>query len=127
MLGVKIPRKAFTESGTLQNKCDLPSQRLKLAAQKTPARRKCMKGHGNKKKRWGTSLSVHWLRLLASDAGGTGSTPGQGIRIQHMLCGTAKNRKKGYGLFREQPESQTHKGQEIRKCGRQEYKETWLL
>ena len=49
LLGVKIPRKAFTESGTLQNKCDLPSQRLKLAAQKTPARRKCMKGHGNKK------------------------------------------------------------------------------
>lgn len=31
MLGVKMPGKAFAESETLQNKCDLPSQSLKLA------------------------------------------------------------------------------------------------
>ena len=89
-----MPRKAFTESGTLQNKCDLPRQRLKLAAQKTPVRRKCMKGHGNKKKRRRTSLSVQWLRLLAYNAGGMHSIPGQGTKIPHMLRGTAKKRKK---------------------------------
>ena len=105
MLSVKMPRKAFTESGTLQNKYDLPRQRLKLAAQKTPVRRKCMKGHGNEKNRRGTSLSVQWLRLLASNVEGMGLIPGQGSEIPHMLRGTAKKRKKGYGLFREQPES----------------------
>ena len=89
-----MPRKAFTGSGTLQNKCDLPRQRLKLAAQKTPVRRKCMKGHGNKKKRRGTSLSVQWLRLLASDAEGMGSIPSQGSKIPHMLHGTAKKKER---------------------------------
>ena len=31
----------------------------------------------------GTSLVVHWLRLCASTAGGTGSMPGRGTRIPH--------------------------------------------
>ena len=39
-----------------------------------------------KGQRLGTSLAVQWLRLCASNAGGTGSIPGQGT--------TAKNKKK---------------------------------
>ena len=31
----------------------------------------------------GTSLAVQWLRLHASNAGGTGSIPGQGTKIPH--------------------------------------------
>ena len=31
----------------------------------------------------GTSLAVQWLRLHASNAGGEGSTPGQGTKIPH--------------------------------------------
>ena len=32
----------------------------------------------------GTSLEVQWLRLLASNAGGAGSIPGQGTKIPHV-------------------------------------------
>ena len=32
----------------------------------------------------GTSLAVQWLRLLALNAGGTGSIPGQGTKIWHF-------------------------------------------
>ena len=34
-----------------------------------------------KSDRVGTSLAIQWLRLLASEAGGTGLIPGQGTRI----------------------------------------------
>ena len=33
----------------------------------------------------GTSLVVQWLRLHASNAGGTGSIPGWGTKIPHAL------------------------------------------
>ena len=33
----------------------------------------------------GTSLVVQWLRLHASNAGGTGSIPGQGTKIPHAV------------------------------------------
>ena len=33
----------------------------------------------------GTSLVVQWLRLCASDAGGTGSIPGRGTKIPHAV------------------------------------------
>ena len=33
---------------------------------------------------------VQWLRLCASNAGGTGSTPGWGIKIPHTCCSTGK-------------------------------------
>ena len=56
---------------------------------------------------WGTSLAVHWLRLWASTAGGTGSVPGWGTQIPHlMLCGAAKKKRRcglrggGRRLFR---------------------------
>ena len=32
----------------------------------------------------GTSLAIQWLRLLALNAGGTGSIPGQGTKIWHF-------------------------------------------
>ena len=32
---------------------------------------------------FGTSLAVQWLRLPAPNAGGMGSIPGQGTKIQH--------------------------------------------
>ena len=41
---------------------------------------------------FGTSLATQWLRLHDSNAGGTGSTPGQGS--SHMLWDAAKNKKK---------------------------------
>ena len=34
----------------------------------------------------GTSLVVQWLRLCASNAGGTGSVLGQGTKISHAEC-----------------------------------------
>ena len=34
----------------------------------------------------GTSLAVQWLRLCASNAGGTGSIPGQGTKIPHAAA-----------------------------------------
>ena len=40
---------------------------------------------------WGTSLVVHWLRLWASNAEGTGSIPGWGNKIPHAR---KKERKK---------------------------------
>ena len=39
----------------------------------------------------GTSLVVHWVRLCASTAGGTGPIPGWGIKMQHVL---SKKKKK---------------------------------
>ena len=33
----------------------------------------------------GTSLVVHWLRLLISNLEGAGSIPGQGIKIAKMV------------------------------------------
>ena len=32
----------------------------------------------------GTSLEVQWLRLCASNAGGTGSIPSQGTKVPHV-------------------------------------------
>ena len=39
---------------------------------------------------FGTSLAIQWLRLCASNAGGTGSIPGQGTKI---LCAMRHNQK----------------------------------
>ena len=33
--------------------------------------------------KFGTSLAVQWLRLCASNAGDTGSNPGQGTKTLH--------------------------------------------
>ena len=42
----------------------------------------------------GTSLVVQWLRLSASNAGGTSSIPCQRTEIPHaMLCGQKQNKK----------------------------------
>ena len=41
----------------------------------------------------GTSLEVQWLRLLASNAGGAGSVPGQGTKIAHAARPRKKKRK----------------------------------
>ena len=39
----------------------------------------------------GTSLVIQWLRLQAPNAGGTGLTPDQGIKIPHTTqCGSKK-------------------------------------
>ena len=43
-----------------------------------------------------TSLVVQWLRLCAPNAGGTGSTPGQGTKILHASRPSQK-KKKGWG------------------------------
>ena len=40
----------------------------------------------------GTSQEVQWLRLQASNAGGTGSAPGQGTKIPHAA--QCKDKKK---------------------------------
>ena len=37
---------------------------------------------------------VQWLRLLASTAGGAGSIPGQGTKIQHATQHDQKNKNK---------------------------------
>ena len=41
----------------------------------------------------GTFLALQWLRLHTPNAGGTGSTPGGGIR-SHMPRGKMKKKKK---------------------------------
>ena len=41
----------------------------------------------------GTSLTVQWLRLRASNAGDTGSIPGRGTKIPHATHGMAKKTK----------------------------------
>ena len=46
------------------------------------------------KKRAGTSLGVQWLKLHASTAGGMGSIPGQGTRIQHATRCSQKQTNK---------------------------------
>ena len=38
----------------------------------------------------GTSLEVQWLRLLASNAGGAGSIPGQGTKILNTMLARSK-------------------------------------
>ena len=34
---------------------------------------------------WGTSLAVQWLRIHASNSGGTSSIPGWGSMIPHAM------------------------------------------
>ena len=49
------------------------------------------------KKSTGTSLAILWLRLHASNAGGMGSIPGQGIKIPHAVQhGQEIKKKKGF-------------------------------
>ena len=43
----------------------------------------------------GASLVVHWLRLCAPIAGGSGLIPGQGTRIPHAAGCREKKKKKG--------------------------------
>ena len=47
-----------------------------------------------KKRKWGTSLVVQWLRLHASTAGGMGSISALGELRSCMLHGGAKKKKK---------------------------------
>ena len=48
----------------------------------------------------GTSLVVHWLRLCAPTAGGTGSIPGRGTKILHAAQrGQTKIKKKKIELL----------------------------
>ena len=42
----------------------------------------------------GTSLVVQWLRLCASNSGGTGSIPGQGTKSPHAAWHGQKKKKK---------------------------------
>ena len=43
---------------------------------------------------YGTSLTVQWIRLHASEVGGTGSIPGQATGIPHAArCGQKENSK----------------------------------
>ena len=42
----------------------------------------------------GTSLMVQWLRLRPSNAGDTGSIPGQGTKIPHAVSAAIKKKKK---------------------------------
>ena len=42
----------------------------------------------------GTSLAVQWLRLHASNAGGTGLIPGWGTKIPHAAGCSQKKKKK---------------------------------
>ena len=39
----------------------------------------------------GISLAIQWLRLCASSAEGTGSIPGQGIKIPHVMRHSQRN------------------------------------
>ena len=48
----------------------------------------------------GTSLAVQWLRLRASTAGGTGSTPGRGTKIPHARR-PKKKKKKSFECYYE--------------------------
>lgn len=46
------------------------------------------------KKKLGTSLVIHWLRLHASKAGGAGSIPDQGTEVPHATqCGKKRKKK----------------------------------
>ena len=50
--------------------------------------------HKLKSQKMGTSLLAHWLRLCPPSAGCTGSIPGQGIKISHVMwCGQKKKVK----------------------------------
>ena len=56
----------------------------------------------SKEKTLGTSLTVQWLGLRASTAGGVGSIPGWGTRIPHATwCGRRKEKGHLYGAARE--------------------------
>ena len=51
-----------------------------------------------KNKGWGTSLAVQWLRFHTPNAGHTGSIPGHGTKIMHiMLWGQIKFKRSGGG------------------------------
>ena len=69
----------------MQQKEDLQHKRLRLDQRwdfpKKQPRIEELTLH--KKRGWGTSLVVQWLRLRAPNAGGPGLTPGQGTR-SHM-------------------------------------------
>ena len=41
-----------------------------------------------------TFLVLQWLRLCASNAGGTDSIPGQGTRLPHTMCHGLQRKKK---------------------------------
>ena len=45
------------------------------------------------KKQTRTSLVIHWLRLLASNAGVAGLIPGQGTKIPHATARKTKRKK----------------------------------
>ena len=47
-----------------------------------------------KKKKNGTSLAVHWLRLCTSKTGGVGSIPVGGTKMPHAVQGSQKRKKK---------------------------------
>ena len=47
-----------------------------------------------KRNTFGTFLVVQWLRLHASNAGGTGSIPSWGTKIPHVMRPKDKERKK---------------------------------
>ena len=53
-----------------------------------------------------TSLAVQWLKLHASTAGGTGSTPGQETKILHALQCSSAPHKRGGG-YKVKPQLQT--------------------
>ena len=48
----------------------------------------------NQKHDTGTSLTVHWLRLCASNARGTSSVPDRGNKIPHAAQPSQKIKKK---------------------------------
>ena len=56
-----------------------------------------------KKKKYGPSLLVHWLRLQAYNAEGQGSIPGQGTRSHMPLtktwCSQINNKRVQMNLF----------------------------
>ena len=61
--------------------------------------------HKLKSQKMGTSLLAHWLRLCPPSAGCTGSIPGQGIKISHVMwCGQKKKSENGKAF---QPASDT--------------------
>ena len=55
-------------------------------------KKKCKHQHYKPPNTSRTSLVVQWLRIRASNTGGTGSIPGQGTRILHA-CHMAKKKK----------------------------------
>ena len=60
----------------------------------------------------GASLVVHWLRLCAPIAGGSGLIPGQGTRIPHAAGCREKKKKKRQGRKRRKEEAKAEMGGE---------------